>query len=337
MKILIADTVYPEFLKTAPVGDGTYEEELRAFLARQFGTFYAYSRNLTALGHECMDVIANHEQLQELWANETGWHGGDRLESQIAQFQPDVVFLQDLSLRVPKGDWLLAAQCSCRPPDTLPPLDVVFSSLPNLIRRFESSGIRAVYLPLAFEPSVLEGPQPERDIDISFVGGLGRESHWRSGTDTMEAIASAFGERFHWYGYGLDNLPASSALRACYRGPAWGKEMYSIYRRSKIVVNRHGEITEGYANNLRMFEATGCGAMLLTESSENIGRFFYWDEAATYDSPDDAVETIKHFLDSDKERSEVAIRGQARTLRDHTYAQRMKTVSETLKEMLCPA
>lgn len=337
MKALIADTAYPDFLKTAPIGSGTYEEELQSFLSRQFGTFYAYSRNLTSLGHECVDVIVNNEPLQALWAKEH-FCFGDIFDAQIKHYDPDVILLQDLSISVNKGDRLLAAQCSCRPPDRLPPLDVVFSSLPNLIERFESVNIRAVYLPLAFEPSVLEGPQSERDIDISFVGGVGRESHWRQGTDTLELIASEFGERFHWYGYGLENLPASSALRACYRGMAFGRDMYSIYRRSRIVVNRHGEITEGYANNLRMFEATGCGALLLTEEAPNLRDFFRWGECLTYRTAAEAVMQIQNHLQrwSGLETT-IAKNGQRRTLRDHTYAQRMKTVSETLKGMLCPA
>lgn len=340
MRILIADSAYPDFLKTAPVGNGTYEEELQSFLARQFGTFYAYSRNLAALGHECVDVIVNNQPLQALWAREH-FCFGDILEAQIKYYDPDVIFLQDLSISVNKGDRLLAAQCSCRPPERLPELDVVFSSLPNLIERFKSMDIRAVYLPLAFEPSVLEGPQPERDIDISFVGGVGRESHWRQGTATLELIAAEFGQLFHWYGYGLDNLPASSALRRCYRGPAWGKEMYSIYRRSKIVANRHGEITEGYANNLRLFEVTGAGALLLTEEAPNLSTLFNHRDTsmqlATYKSPEDAVRAIRYYLKDEASRKWIALNGQARTLRDHTYKQRMKTVSETLLSMLCPA
>lgn len=336
MRILIADTAYPEFLKTAPIGSGTYEEELRSFLSRQFGTFYAYSRNLASLGHECIDVIVNHESLQQLWSKEHLCFS-DIFEAQIKHYDPDVILLQDLSIAVNKTDRILAAQCSCRPPDKIPPLDVVFSSLPNLIQHFDGLGIRTLFLPLAFEPSVLDGPQPTRDIDISFVGGVGRDLHWRKGTETLELIAEEFGESFHWYGYGLERLPSGSALRACYRGPAWGREMYSIYRRSRIVVNRHGEIADGHANNLRMFEATGCGAMLLTEEAANLKDFFNDSECVHYNSPAQAVELIREFIADDDRRESVAYAGQMRTLRDHTYAERMKPVSETLKRMWWPS
>jgi spore maturation protein CgeB len=42
--------------------------------------------------------------------------------------------------------------------------------------------------------------------------------------------------------------------------------MFKILARSKIVINRHGTIAGNYAVNMRMYEATGSGAMLVTEN-----------------------------------------------------------------------
>ena len=50
--------------------------------------------------------------------------------------------------------------------------------------------------------------------------------------------------------------------------------MYKVYGRSKIVINRHGEVAQGFANNMRMFEATGMGALLMTGQSPNLSDFF---------------------------------------------------------------
>ena len=46
--------------------------------------------------------------------------------------------------------------------------------------------------------------------------------------------------------------------------PLFGKDMLKILRKSKILINKHIEDTE-YANNMRLFEATGSGTMLLTD------------------------------------------------------------------------
>lgn len=350
-KILIADSLYPDFLKTVPFNpDGTYAEELKKVMDWQFGTSDFYSRNLSPLGWTTMDVLTNNDPLQELWNRENGTRGR-ALGHQIDQFQPDVLLLQDLSItwesrHKPK---IIAAQCSCRLPEIelVKRCDIIFSSFKFYVPKFAEIGVKCVYLPLAFEPSVLAGEQPARDIDISFVGGLGRDLYWKQGTDTMEAVAAAFGSRFHWYGYGLEYLSQDSPLRACYKGEAWGKTMYSIYQRSKVVVNRHGEITQGMTNNLRCYEATGCGALLVTEHSRNLEELFDFSfEVVGYDAvpnaelgikAGDAVRRINLLLDmwnSYNMPKAIAAAGQARTLRDHTYQSRMRTVSDTLKGML---
>lgn len=341
MRILILDTAYPAFLATVPFDTtSTYDAELRRVHEMHFGTSTYYSSHLSRLGWQCMDVMANFEPLQRMWAKEHNVTDRNIVYAQIREFQPHVIFLQDASflgsglLSELKSKYVLAAQISC----PLPPerntrmMDVIFSSLPGHVEHFKAMGVKSVFLPLAYQPSVLE---PEhRDLDVSFVGGVGRNSHWNHGTHFLEQLASHLGQRFHWYGYGLDNLDKESPLRACYRGLAWGGEMYSIYARSRIVANRHGEIAGGYSNNLRMYESTGCGAMLLTEISKNLSDFFSRDECVAYESPEDAVEKVKYYLAHEEERAKIAAAGQRKTLSTHTYEKRMAVVSETLKGML---
>lgn len=372
-RILIADTYYPEFLSSLPrarsssgiaIDNGNdYDTELRALLNMKFGTFDAYSVALRKLGHDCRDVVINDIFLQSKWAMES-WTAcqtdiallgnsfmteSSIFAAQMESFRPDILFLQDLSIKVPLDKFrpgIIAGQCSCPWPgdDNVKKMNVVFTSFPHYVERIEALGVRAVYLPLAFDPSTTmsvckrsnQHSEP-RDLDIAFVGGVGRASHWKAGTDLLESIAEAFGKRFHWYGYGLDNLEHSSPLRACHRGSAWGQDMYDIYRRAKIVTNRHGEVSEGYANNLRMFEATGCGAMLLTESAPNLGELFGKFEAVSYSTIQQAVVLTRYFLNAGNDRMQIASNGRKRTWQTHTYDQRMKVVSDTLKEILCPA
>lgn len=344
-RCLILDTYYPEFLKTLPPLTGTYDEELRRLLDRCFGTFDAYSKNLRDLGWEVQDVVANHHQLQHLWAKSEKWSLPAIALQQIEAFKPDVLFLQDLSffdastLRMLSDRYTLAGQCSCPLPrsENIARFDVIFSSVPPHVEHFKSLGVRGEYLPLAFEHTLLDRILPqERDIDVSFVGGVGASLHWKAGTHALEALASAIGERFHWYGYGLDRLATDSPLRKCYRGEAWGLDMYRIYGRSKIVVNRHGEVSQGYANNLRMYEATGMGACLTTEYAPNIMDLFISLEFySVEDHPEDGlIGTVEWLLKSDCVREIAAERCKQITLDNHTYAHRMKRVSEVLTECL---
>lgn len=363
-RVLIIDTYYPDFIKSLPFDpSSTYEVELRKVLDRSFGTADFYSRNLRAQGWDAVDIVANHEDLQRMWAKENGRHwtiwDGDILGAQIDSCSPDVVFMQDLS--VPFSiveNPCLAGQLSCPWPgdEIVGRFDILYTSFPHYVPRIEALGVRAVYNPLAFEPSVMERTFTQRGVegfyrgtwdaagkpvrqrihDVVFIGGVGNPSHWRYGMEVLETVAREI-PTFKWWGYGLETLPADSALRRCYQGEAWGTAMYEILLQSKICLNRHGEVAEGYANNMRMFEATGCGAMLLTEAAPNLPELWPPGYAVPYHSPADAVYQIRRYLHYEPDRLKIAKFGEVQTLRDHTYAQRMKTVSETLLSMLCPA
>lgn len=324
MKINIFDTYYPQFIESWSFDRGADAAlELQRLLDFSFGTFDAYGRNLRHLGWNVRDIVLNANLQHDVIAD------------------PDVVFMQDLSINPPFRGRILAGQCSCPMPDErmLRGYDVIFSSFPHYIDRFERMGIKAVYNPLAFDPIVLERIQKTgclpfvRDLDCVFVGGVGNPSHWRAGLETLEAVAAAI-PTFKWWGYGVETLNTNSPLRATYQGEAWGLDMYRLLLRSKIVLNRHGEVAQGMTNNMRTFEATGCGALLLTERSLNLSQFFTQSEAAAYGSPEEAVQLIRHYLENDEMRAAIARNGQRRTMSDHTYLHRMKTVSDTLLEML---
>jgi hypothetical protein len=347
-KIFILDTCYPDFLKTLPPVDmqSVYSLELRKVMDRGFGTSDFYSHALKMLGWQAFDCIGNYYDLQRLWmlANFTYAPFEDERAAvlqQIAKFNPDVVFIQDLSffdaktLATLRARYLLAGQCSCPMPtaDRVSQFHVLFTSFPHYVDRFKALGVQAEYLPLAFDPR-MKPAEAERDLDISFVGGVGRQSHWEAGTDALEAVAAYFGDRFHWYGYGLDNLPADSALRKCYRGTAWGREMYAIYGRSKVVINRHGEVAEGYANNLRMFEATGCGAMLMTEEARNLEDLFPRACVSTYRNSHELLVLAEAALNHWETWAPAAKWAQRHTEDFHGYSDRMATVDAVLSERL---
>jgi spore maturation protein CgeB len=150
----------------------------------------------------------------------------------------------------------------------------------------------------------------------------------------MEALANAKTE-LDLFGYGIRDTASGSSLRERYRGEAWGLDMYEVLSQSKVALNRHGEITEGYANNMRLFEATGVGALLFTESAPNLSELFSpGKEVVTYEGPSDLVEKVRHYLSADDERERIAANGQRRTLSDHTYEIRMADLVTLLKDRL---
>src|SRR3989344_7172227 len=111
--------------------------------------------------------------------------------------------------------------------------------------------------------------------------------------------------------------------------------MYNIMLQSKITINRHIDIAEDYANNMRLYEATGCGAMLITDKKKNLSDLFKIDkEIISYEDTDDLIEKIRYYLKKDKEREAIASAGQKRTLKDHNYSVRMKELVNILEKYI---
>jgi spore maturation protein CgeB len=351
-----------------------YREQLAALIDRCFGTADAYSWHLNELGHEAIDLVANCAPLQLRWAAERRGPGRLRRmlahaplisrvlardpvlqEIAIAQIeaQPsEVVYVQNLSffnranLDLLRGQGrLLVGQISSEPPadEQLRGFDLLLTSFPHFVERFRSRGVDSELLQIGFYERVLDrlrdrrtdpGPDAQRPHALSFVGGVDpRYSQHRAGAELLERVAAEL--PLEVWGYGAEGLAADSALCRAYRGEAWGIDMYRVLARSRIVVNRHGPVAAGYANNMRLFEATGAGAMLVTEAAPNLADYFEpGHEVVTYDGPADLMEKLRHYLEHDRERIAIATAGQQRTLRDHTYAQVMARLSEILEARL---
>src|SRR5438445_13457678 len=102
--------------------------------------------------------------------------------------------------------------------------------------------------------------------------------------------------------------------------------MFEVLGSAKIGLNRHVvDVAGHFANNMRLFEATGMGTCLLTDMKSNLGELFEVDrEVVAYENTQDLMRHLAYLLDHPAERRAIADAGQARTLRDHTYRRRME-------------
>src|SRR5262249_16076397 len=140
--------------------------------------------------------------------------------------------------------------------------DLMISSLPNYVNYFQRQGLPSRLSRLAFEPQVLEmlGEGSVRH-DATFVGSF--TIHHPKTVALLEHLCKS--DAIEVWGENVHTLPKTSAVYGRYRGRALGIEMYRILRDSRITLNHHIGIAENYANNMRLFEATGVGTMLLTD------------------------------------------------------------------------
>jgi hypothetical protein len=165
------------------------------------------------------------------------------------------------------------------------------------------------WLPLYVPPAV----QPQADLpliyDVAFVGNIVRAHRQTARARRLRLLAQRYhiNDQRHFY------TPA---------------ELSQVYSQARIVFNAtiNGDV------NLRLFEGTACGALVLTDSIANglpelfdVGR-----ELVVYQGDRDLLEKIDYYLAHETERRQIAQAGQQRTLTNHLYAHRTQTLYDLL-------
>ncbi len=375
MKILLVDTYYDNFLKTfyknnKYLKSSNYERQLEKLLEESFGTSDSYSFFLRKNNIEAEDLIVNCRSLQKAWAeiNNLKYSNiglkvpykfskipfiGKRLGTlkvlfqiaieQIRAIKPDVLYCQDISFFPPDilneikkqtNIKLLVGQIACPlpPKSYIKNYDLILTSFPHFVDKLNMKGAQSEYFKIGFDERIFSRVGTvKKDINFSFVGGISR--HHSLAFKNIEYLVSKCDLKI--YGYGSKKLPINSIVRKKHNGERWGLNMYKILGRSRISFNRHINVSEKYANNMRLYEATGMGSLLLTDKKDNLNKLFEIDrEIVTYSSKEEAAEKCKFLLGNPNKASQIAAAGQARTLKDHTYNIRMQELIEILKKYL---
>ena len=360
------------FLEPPKPGE-RYESLVAELESQNFGSGAMYRPGLESLGHMVDVVFANAQKLQLAWngtsrvkwfssASWRNWQLISRtpligqpihfrsqksqiLLKQIMESKPDVVFCLNINFlnnQLVKQIKSSGVQVVGQIASPLPPLsfyksyDHIFSAHPGQVEHFRKAGVSSSWLPLAFDNAQREvfdqSGWPERTRDLTFVGTFGR--HQRNTGPLLKAISKEIPTLQIFTLSKLKQLKRFGLVRF-FMGRAWGPEMYKILAESKIVINRHGPVADGYSVNFRMFEATGMGALLVTEQGKNTSDLFEpGKDVLTYASVSEAVQVLKTALaDFDKYES-VAAAGQQRTLTEHTYEQRAAEIDKVLRRLL---
>ncbi len=352
---MIVDVVYDEFLQDISFyetnsKDLSFRKLENLFFNYNFGTNNIYSSILEKMGITCREVIINSKRLQFSWLKtysrfeswrltkifrkkeldfqipDTNWQEYILLK-QINFYKPDVVYFQDpcianssLVEKLKRMNCKIVGQIASPLPDSeiLRGFDLILSSLPNLVTQIRKYGVKSEFLPIGFDARLIKKFEPvTRDIPISFVGGI---SPRHPTTIPMLESAYEINNNIHIYGYGREHIPKSSPLYNRHFGNAWGNEMFKILSRSQVTLNRHIDVSQQFANNMRLFEATGMGALLVTDYKINISQYFVvGEEIMVYNNMVDLQNILKNLFDNELELNAKAMLGQKRTLTDHNY------------------
>lgn len=329
-----------------------------------------FAEEMRDLGFDCSEVVYDLELLQKSWANENGvtygWHSWkiDILMEQINFYRPGIIYLQNLE---PVPFWFLKRIKKIFPfvkkvvafkgnlPNRIHELrgvDYVFAGHPDILNDCLNNGIPTELFYHCFDEKILPilaNWEVNRKIEkntFTFVGYSGFAGYGHSHNERYRLLKKLLenSDLKIWSNeqstipnsfLPSDAKPLSDEFPESCSSGVFGLPLYSILKNSNVVFNKHAEICNGNVGNMRLFESTGVGTCLLTDSGSNIKDLFTTDkEVVTYNSEDELFEKLDYLLNNDSVRKEIGEAGQKRTLKDHSLRIRCKQISETLLKLI---
>jgi spore maturation protein CgeB len=233
-------------------------------------------------------------------------------------------------------------------PDWLPPYvnasDVFLTMSEGLVAEFKKYNPNVFWLTQAFEPSSFEirgiTQKDERfySSDVAFVGNLGSKAQYLERRRALERVIDA-GLRMKWWGPRIprkfSTLPLIfGKLGRAYGGKfVWGEEYAKIARLAKVFLAFDSMPHIKKSMSARMYTAVGCGAFYMCRHVDGIEEVLNpGKEIVTFQSCEEMIDLLRYYVDKDALRRKISDAGRKRIMREHTYATRMKQLTDIIKD-----
>ena len=277
--------------------------------------------------------------LQRAWAIENGLpaktHPDEVLLAQIELARTEVFYTQTPHRYGPAFLRRLPGSvrrriCWMSPPAPMGDLsayDLVLNNFPHSLEKYCEHGLRTAYFTPSFDHVMAECcDNQDRPIDVAFVGAYSR--HHRQRAAILKAIAELHNDCNIYFSFDpgrltrlaespigwllpVRNHSRPPVVRAVSYPTLFGRQMYALFSRAKIVLNGAVDSAAGDRGNIRCFEAMGCGALLLTDAGRYPDGMENGRTMRVYDSAADAVRLLRESLDNTSDRKTIAASGLA--------------------------
>jgi spore maturation protein CgeB len=298
--------------------------------------FYGYKERLGSSANLIRMAITRSKLVRNLanlfWLNKIN----DEMKEIAETFHPDLVLsIKGEAVKPRTIEWIkdkLGAKTALWYPDDprffnslvkhiAPSYDHIFTASEKAIDMYKEIGCEKVhFLPFACEPTVHKRLIPSgeesisNDLDVVFVG-----IYTRRRGKLIKALEKA-GIKVEVYGPYWRYFKRSNNVHDGVYGP----EMVKVFNLAKMVLNIHMEDDLPYKVNMRTFEATGCGALLLTDYAYGMEEMFRVnEELVTYADEDELLELAKYYLHAEGEREAIGKKAQEKAYSKHTYEKRI--------------
>jgi hypothetical protein len=339
MRLFQNSSLYPSYVPqlTALAGPGaSFDGHRRALLKDLYGSLHLLEPVLNA---DPSAFLANgHDNTsQHAWATERGMPSkvtlDDILLAQIEEHRTEVFYNLDpmtfpgrFAQRLPgtvkaKIAWRAAPSGST----DFRGYDCMVCNFPSILRSYESSGLRTADLWPAFDTRLMPyAENTDRPIDVAFVGSFSR--HHLQRTSILKAVAALspqFNVALHLevsrftrlaeyalWRFGVpERYKRPAQVQRIAKGPIFGRDLYRMLSRSKIVINASIDMAGKERGNIRCFEALGAGALLLTDNGLYPPGMVDAETISIYRQPEEIAPTVQALLADPARISDIAARG----------------------------
>ncbi len=362
-----------EFNRTYYDYSDDYQTSLNKLFSCNYSISNNLTKSLSRLNYECIEIVENANLIQKKWLKEYGNKDSKEtiLIQQIKYYKPDFIYIGNADLvdhnfieNIKKNSNVKKIFCfNCAPltkkiMQNLKNVDGIITCTQGYKQKISNHLKKKVLLMRhSFDKNYqLQNENKYRNIDITFIGSLFlNEGLHAKRVSLIYRLMKNFKNTYiainfsnYFFLYFSFNILKSIFLFKIHKDiffyykllyvyifskkAIFGNKMMNILKSSKILVNTHIDDTE-YAGNMRLFEGTGMGCLVLTDFKKDLDKIFQIKkEIEIFTSDNDLVEKCKYFLKNEKELSNISKNGNLRTLTDHTYEQRVLLLDKFIKD-----
>jgi hypothetical protein len=352
----------------------SYEKTLDKVFEEDFSISNNITVELKKKNYECFEIIENLDFLQKKWFYKYGKNKSNRniLIQQIEFYKPNVILLGNTNLasnnfieQIRNKNFIKLILCfHCAPLNKK--IINNFKNIDNVITCTEGyktkinalTKKKTLVINHAFNNKYkVSSIKYKRDIDIVFIGSLFISKGLHIGRiETIYELLKGFENKYVAINFSkyflihlvkfVTRLLFDSSIRGknllykllyiyfFSKKPIFGSKMYEILNKSKILINMHIEDTV-YAGNMRLFEGTGCGCLLLTDNKKKLNRLFNLrNELVVYYNKNDLLKKINYYLKYPSKLNRIAKSGKKKTFTQHNYQCRVTILDKFIKKRL---
>ena len=341
--------------------DESYTKTLNNIFDEMYSVSNFITQALSKKGYNCNEIIENADFIQKKWLDEFGDKSSNDtiLIQQIKYYKPNVLFLGNANIAkknlietIRNFDFVKIILCfHCAPftkkiLNNLNFVDGIVTCTKGYSEKIYSITKKNVLLMRHAFPNNIDynfTPQ-NRNIDISFIGSIFINTKLHNDRVDLvyklmrnfknSYIAINFSNKFllqyiYYLLICILNLKIlknfNFFLKIIYiyffsKKPSFGIDMLSILNKTKILINTHIKDTE-YAGNMRLFEGTGSGCMLITDKKKDLDKLFIiGKEIEVFEHNSELIEKCKYYLNNYEKLKIIAEAGRTKTNNHHNYA-----------------